>query len=83
MQESHRNLNFRCFCSARLQSGTFDSGTCSPEGERYTSAALGWHANSIAGENAQKVFPCRGLYSPELLLNGKLMSSLLLGKNIV
>jgi hypothetical protein len=44
---------------------------------------LGWHTNSIAREKIQKVFPCRELYSPELLSNGKLVNSLLLGKNIV
>ena len=29
------NLELRRFCCARLQAGTFDSSTCSPEGERY------------------------------------------------
>src|SRR5258708_30195908 len=83
MQEAHKNLNFSSFCSARLQAGTFESSTCSPEGERYTAWPGGWLIISIAREKIQKVFPCRGLYSPEQLSNWKLVNSLLfLGKNI-
>jgi hypothetical protein len=35
MQEAHKKLNIKNSCSARLQAGTFDSSTCSPEGVRY------------------------------------------------
>jgi hypothetical protein len=32
----YRNPTRSILCSARLQAGTLDSSTCSPEGERYT-----------------------------------------------
>ena len=34
------DFHFTCFCSARLQAGTADSRTCSPEDERYITPAL-------------------------------------------
>src|SRR5580700_9113804 len=81
MQEAHRNLSFRRACSARLQAGILGSSTCSPEGERYT-LALGWHMDYIAREKTQKDFPCRELYSREPPSDGRLVNSLLSGKNI-
>jgi hypothetical protein len=66
-------LDLRRFCSARLQAGTFNSSTCSPEGERckirprpatQTLKPLPLQATKIACEKMVAVFLAQENFGP-------------------